>query len=62
MKFSDVSDGTDVIIDGTRYRKTRPWSPQQYNASNMSDGADLPTFAKIKADQGVKLYVPFAWR
>jgi hypothetical protein len=56
MIFSDLQDGDDFLLDGIKYRKTRPWSPRQFNASLMEDMPHKPTFIKVKGDTPVERY------
>ncbi len=58
MKFRDVPQGTDISIDGKRYRKCRPWAPEQFNAFLMEAdvGADAGTFRVILPEKEVRLF------
>ncbi len=58
VKFSEVESGADILIDGLKYRKSRPWAPQQFNASLMDDSIDYEAhapFIRVKDDKLVEL-------
>lgn len=62
VQFSEVEDGAGVLIDGIRYRKTRPWAPQQYNASLVDDGVDYEAyepFIKVEGNKEVGLLLSY---
>lgn len=57
LTFSDLQNGDDFLLKGVKYRKTRPWAPQQFNASLMENTPDKPTFITIEANEIVKKYL-----
>lgn len=58
IKFSEAEDGADILVSGLKYRKTRPWAPQQFNASLIDDSVDYEAyfpFIRVEDDKEVGL-------
>jgi hypothetical protein len=51
--FSSIPVGADFTVGKDHYRKTRPWSPQQWNASLLTDENADKTFFKFEDNQMV---------